>query len=143
MNSNEWRERQSKLPGRVERSNFMTRHFYKEGKLLATIHHTGQIELHAIKEIDNFNPTQIDEHFLHKYTGVVEKVEDTVAFTAARQAAMAERKQFWDDFKQDLFEYHGISDNPKRELFFNILQSQTKDIGEMIGTAEEWVDLLK
>jgi hypothetical protein len=144
MNSKEWRERQNKLPGRVDRSDFKKTNYYKEGKLIATDELNGQINIPDMKVFPVQETTFfIDKAFLDSFTNIKEELFDEEAFKAARVAAVVQRVSFMDEFKQTLFEYHGISNHPKKELFFNILLSQTKDVGEMIGIAEEWVELLK
>ena len=57
MNTQEWRERQNKLPGRISRSSFVKTHYYKNGSLIATINCVGDIEIPNISliEIPNIN----------------------------------------------------------------------------------------
>lgn len=143
MNSNEWRERQSKLPGRISRSNFAKTHYYKNGALVATLSRDGDVEIPNINLFPTDDIAIIDKEFLDSFTKVREEIFDEEGFKAARNAAQNQFVLFMEEFKQALFEYHEISGNPKRELFFSILRSQTKDVGEMIGIAEEWVDLIK
>lgn len=143
MNTQEWRERQNKLPGRISRSSFVKTHYYKNGSLFATINCDGDIEIPNISLLPIRDSIIIDKEFLDSFTKAKEEIFDEEGFKAARNAAQNQFVLFMEEFKQALFEYHEISGNPKRELFFSILQSQTKDVGEMFGIAEEWVDLIK
>lgn len=143
MDTKQWRERQNKLPGRISRSNFAKTHYYKNGALVATLSRDGDVEIPNINLFPTDDIAIIDKEFLDSFTKIREEVVDETAFLNARAKAQEEYNTFIQDFKETLFEYHGISDNPKREMFFQKLQAQTKDVGEMIGTAEEWVDLIK
>lgn len=143
MNTKEWRERQNKLSGHIVRSSFAKTNYYKNGALIAIITRDGEVEIPNINLFPTDDIAIIDKEFLDSFTKVREEIIDESDFLNARAKAQEEHNTFIQDFKQALFEYHYISDHPKRELFFQKLQSQTKDVGEMIELAEEWIDLIK
>lgn len=79
--------------------DFSTTHYYKEGKLIKTL---------LSSEYPNFE------------FGVKETVIDREAQKAHEVKYQAEESRLDAEFKSDLFEDLGITDNPKRELLFRL-----------------------
>lgn len=56
---------------------------------------------------------------LHEKEGhIIEKAFDKEAFDAARKAYYDAENVLHQEFKKDLFEFHGVTDNPKAETLF-------------------------
>ena len=69
---------------------------------------------------------------------VVNKEAYTEALVAFRQAQNSKN----DEFKQDLFEYLGIEDDPARELVYNFVTKSTDGKYTIKDVAEELVEFL-
>lgn len=142
MNINIWFDRFAALPSLGTRKFLTKTHYYKDGKLLATINNGGDIELLEILKFIG-DTALIDEAFMNSFTKIKEDVFDEVAFREARKDAIKQYENFWIEFKKALFEYHGIAEHPKRELFFQILRANKDTPEEIFSLAEDWADLLK
>jgi hypothetical protein len=60
----------------------------------------------------------VKDNYKSGYT--IEKINDREAYLAAREAYSAERKRLRDEFKADLFEDNGVTDNPKAERAYEM-----------------------
>lgn len=76
---------------------------------------------------------------------LIEKVIDEVALKAARQAYGTEASRLEQEFKADLFEYHGVTDNPKAGKCFGIAYDMGHSAGhsEIASYFDTLVDLIK
>ena len=79
--------------------DFSTTHYYKEGKLIKTL---------PSSEFPNFD------------FSVKETVIDREAQKSHQVKCRAEESRLYEEFKSDLFEDLGITDNPKREKLFSL-----------------------
>lgn len=91
--------------------DFSTTHYYKEGKLIKTL---------PSSEYPNFE------------FGVKETVIDRVAQKSHQAEYRVEESRLDTEFKSDLFEDLGITDNPRREKLFSLAW----EIGHSIGYSE-------
>lgn len=146
MDEKYWTERFDKLQGRIEREHHTVFFVFKDGEKIAKV--TGKAKTETGQKIVEYfgayfpNKDRVPVETLMKLYSV-EKQFDEDSFNAARIVAREKWNIFWDEFKNTLFEYHDIIQHPKREKFFEILRSNKTTPGEVIGEAEEWVELLK
>lgn len=145
MDTKEWDKKWNETPRRrIERDEFTIFHVFKDGEKIATVTGKG---LAGERKVEYFGAYKSPskqysvETMMKLYT--VEKIFHEEQFKAARANATKAVKEFWDQFKNALFEYFGIQDHPKRERFFEILLNQKRSPYEIVGEAEEWIDLLK
>lgn len=76
---------------------------------------------------------------------LVEKVIDEAALKEARQAYGAEASRLEQEFKNDLFEEHGVTDNPKAGKCYGIAYDYGHHAGyqEVASYFDEIVELIK
>lgn len=144
MDIKEWEKKWDEVARlRIDRKEYTTTHYYKNGKKIATVNGGDTVEIFEMHVFSEFDPSIINREFLDSFTKVKETIEDNEGLNKARKEATGKLEQFWNDFKNALFEYHGIENHPKREKFFQILRSNSKTPYEIFGEAEEWVGLIK
>jgi len=145
MNGKEWDKIWRETPHHyVDRDDYTISHVYTGGEKVATITGQGLVGEKKVEYFGIYNDPSKRvslETMLKQHT--VEKTFREEQFIAAREKATQVVKQFWDEFKNALFEYHNIQDHPKREKFFEILRSNNSAPSEIIGESEDWVELLK
>lgn len=116
MDNNYWVARHKNLPGRIDRKEFMTTYHYKNGERI---------------------PEAVPG-------SVKEEAFDEEAFLGARKTASEKFNKFWDEFKQALFEYHGLENHPKKDKLIDYLRIEHgRDLEQIIYHAEEIADLMK
>lgn len=111
------------------KSEYTTTFYYKNGQLVYT-----QLP-------DNpYGPT------LNTTKGAtVERVVDEARYQEARTAFRDESTRLYELFKQDLFEYLGVENNPKKDKLFSTAWEMGHSGGysEVLGFAEELVELIQ
>lgn len=76
---------------------------------------------------------------------VIEKVANDEGLKAARAAYGAEASRLEQEFKNDLFEYHGVTENPKANKCYSIAYDYGHHAGhsEVASYFDTLVDLIK
>lgn len=140
MDIKEWNNDLDALPGKIEKINFTVRHYYKNGKKVATFLPDGTAELFG-----EFQDQDLDEAKIIAMKIVGEELFDEESYNDARQAAVTERKNFWKDFKQAVFTEVGVVDHPKAEKLWEIVFENRRGEGlrALLEEAEELSELMK
>lgn len=76
---------------------------------------------------------------------VAEMVVDEEGLTAARRAYGSEQTRLEKEFKQDLFELHGVTGHPKAERCYALAweRSHSSGLEEVANCFDDFVDLIK
>jgi len=134
-----WVEMYRRLVGRIERDTHMMSHWYKSGEKIATMMPNGKIVFFG--EYVGSDMTKDD---LNIYASIKEKSFNEKSFNEAQAKATEARNKFWDEFKRELLQWHGIQNHPKADKFWDILRNNNgDDIQALIGDAEKWAESLK
>jgi hypothetical protein len=144
MDIKNWEEKYKAVSSRIEREDYTIVYVYKHGQKVATVTGKGFSGERKVEFFGEYKSPgkQFNVETMRKLFVVEEDFKEDL-LKAAREKRMKDRNEFWSEFKQALFEYHGIQNHPKREKFFEILRSNKGSPSAIYGEAEEWVDLLK
>jgi len=74
---------------------------------------------------------------------VIQEVLDEDAYKAHRKQYDDERNKLHQEFKDDLFEDYGVSDNPKRFLLYNTVVEHKSEYEEIYDFFGELVELIR
>ena len=130
MDFKTWEDRKAVIPTQIDRKNFITTHYYKNGELLATLHPGGDIEMLSIQKIDNYNPMQIDEEFLNSFTKIKEENFDEVNYLRVVANNKEIRRSFDNDFKTAVMQELDIRpDHPKAHRLWEMEMDNTRGEG--------------
>lgn len=125
MNIQEWEDRKAKLPGKVSRKDFVKTHYYKNGKLIATLHPNGNIECPDPVSITQ-DTALIDEEFLNSFTKIKEEIVDELGFTHERTLAQSKQQAFDNEFRAAVMKELGIKpDHPKLHRLWEMAMDNT------------------
>lgn len=121
MDFTKWEKRAVKLPNLAfPKMNQTTTHFYKDGKLIATIKPSGVIVIPDEAEFAGIDVASIDRNYLNRYTIAREDIVKEGILEAAR----ATRDKFYKELKETMLEDIGIPLNhPKADLLWEMARN--------------------
>lgn len=125
MDFKNWETRKAQLPGRIDRKNFTKTHYYKDGRLLATVHSSGRVELVEIHKLI-VDATSVDEGFLKSFTNIKEEIFDELGYVNAQTQTQMKRQLFDKEFRKAAMEKLDIRpDHPKRAILWEMAEQNT------------------
>ena len=108
----------------IRKEHFTTRYYYKHGKVVCIQRPGGPAP----------SPSQYN---------VGDSFVDIAAYEIACEERSRRRQQELDRFKVDLFKIHGVEDNLKRELCYELAEEFAEDRQETIEYFQDLVRLIK
>ena len=146
MDLNYWKAKFAALPGTVEKDDHTTTFYDKNGETVAKVNGAGTV---VILDINAFGAEEdslvIDKQFLDSTGFVKQAILDRDSLTAARHAAVEERKAFFEEFRKAVFEECNVPlDHPKGEKLWELarMNGETYGLGRIFDEVEEMSQLL-